>query len=170
MYLVLYAWMSLWAQVYFFCVFSLQVISTLQSSQVSVCLAWTQISLKTPFWSQVTQQAHFRFGTFLPLQWTSNLRCAGNKIAPGALHLISPYTWHIFLHTGNLWTTSTAAAILEGSQKGFDMCGSPWSVWQTVCPDSISWWFCWTMDRGRQSCGVFWARGDVEYRWPRNLS
>lgn len=54
-----------------------QVTSTLRGSQVSVCSAWTQISLKTPFWSQATQQAAFRSGTFLPMRWRSKLRCAG---------------------------------------------------------------------------------------------
>lgn len=117
-----------------FSVFSLQVISTLQSSQVSVCLAWTQISLKTPFWSQVTQPAHFRFGIFLPLQWTSNLRCAENKIAPGVLHLISPYTWHILLSYRQL-VNNLHCCNLGGLTKGL------WYVWKSLkcLTDCLSW-------------------------------
>lgn len=49
----------------------------LHSRKVSVCSAWAQINPKTPCWSQVTQQAGFRSGTFLPMQWTSSTRWAG---------------------------------------------------------------------------------------------
>lgn len=148
----------------------------LRSSQVSVCWAWAQISLKTPSWSLETQRAGFRSGTSVTMHWTSSMRwvyvfvceswCKSIKDEGCTVQYIPKYLFSF--HTARLWAASSAA-VLEGSWESISKCGSPGGCRQIVCPHSLSWRLCWTVDKGRRSCGFFRAGSDVEYHWASYL-
>lgn len=84
------------------CSSSFQASSMLQSSQVSACWTWAQISLKTPSWSLETQQAGVRSGTSVTLHWTSHKRwgCVCTMIYVVYVYTESQCKWGIlFLHS-----------------------------------------------------------------------
>lgn len=75
----------------------------------------------------------------------------------------------LFWFAGSVWA-APSTALLEGTYKSINVCGSPWDGWKTLYPDSFSWWLCWAVDHRWRPCGVFWTGSTVECLRPVHLS